>query len=131
MYEPHYEKESGGGGFLIGLLCGTALGAAIALMFAPKTGSEIRQQLYDSTGNLRRKAYETYGQASEQVGHMAAKATEQVNTVAAKAREAVERGKEAYESARQSASGQKSGNGPVTDFNRPPTATPEGVRGKA
>ena len=25
MYEPHYEEESGGGGFLIGLLCGTAL----------------------------------------------------------------------------------------------------------
>ena len=41
MYEPHYEEETGGGGFLIGLLCGTALGAAIGLMFAPKAGSEI------------------------------------------------------------------------------------------
>ena len=47
MYEPHYEEESGGGGFLIGLLCGTALGAAIGLMFAPKAGSEFRQRLYD------------------------------------------------------------------------------------
>jgi hypothetical protein len=74
-----------------------------------------------TTGNLRKKAYETYGQASEQVSTMAAKATEQVNTVAAKAREAVERGKEAYESARQSASGQSGGNGPITDFNRPTT----------
>ncbi len=51
MYEPHYEEESGGGGFLIGLLCGTALGAAIGLMFAPKAGSEFRQRLYDSTGD--------------------------------------------------------------------------------
>ena len=81
MYEPHYEEESGGGGFLIGLLCGTALGAAIGLMFAPKAGSEFRQRLYDSTGDIRRKAYETYDQASEQV-----------NTVATKARQAVERG---------------------------------------
>lgn len=116
MYEPHYEEESGGGGFLIGLLCGTALGAAIGLMFAPKAGSEIRQQLYDSTGDLRRKAAETYGQASEQVSNMAAKATEQVNTVASKARLAVERGKEAFENARQSASGETGGNGGTDTF---------------
>jgi len=27
MYEPHYEEQSGGGGFVLGLLCGAALGA--------------------------------------------------------------------------------------------------------
>jgi gas vesicle protein len=118
MYEPHYEEESRGGGFLIGLLCGTALGAAIALMFAPKAGSEIRQTLYDSTGDLRRKAYETYGQASEQV-----------NNMVTKGREAMDRGREAFDSARQAAAGQTTGgNGTtsesgtqsrssVTDFN--------------
>jgi gas vesicle protein len=114
MYEPHYEEEAGGGGFLIGLLCGTALGAAIGLMFAPRTGSEIRQQLYDSTEDLRRKASETYGQAAEQV-----------NNVASKARQAARRGKEAFEDARQSAAGQTGNGGTdtfgqrqgVTDFN--------------
>ena len=106
MYEPHYEEESGGGGFLIGLLCGTAIGAAIGLMFAPKAGSELRQRLYDQTGDIRRKAYETYDQASEQV-----------NTVATKARQAVERGKEAFDTARQSAAGQTTGgNGSTSDF---------------
>jgi gas vesicle protein len=104
MYEPHYEEEPGGGGFLIGLLCGTALGAAIGLMFAPKAGSEFRQRLYDSTGDIRRKAYETYGQASEQV-----------NTMVNKGRQAVERGREAFDSARQQASGQ-GGNGTAADF---------------
>jgi gas vesicle protein len=104
MYEPHYEEEPGGGGFLIGLLCGTALGAAIGLMFAPRAGSEMRQRIYDSTGDIRRKAYETYGQASEQV-----------NNMVTKGRQAVDRGREAFESARQQASGQ-GGNGSATDF---------------
>ena len=106
MYEPHYEEETGGGGFLIGLLCGTALGAAIGLMFAPKAGSEMRQRLYESTGDIRRKAAETYDQASEQV-----------NTMVTKGREAMDRGREAFESARQSAASQTSGgNGTTSDF---------------
>jgi len=102
MYEPNYEGEAGGGGFLIGLLCGTALGAAIGLMFAPKTGSEIRQTLYDSTDDIRRKAYDAYDQASEQV-----------NNIVSKGRHAVDRGREAFDSARQSA---QAGNGSSTDF---------------
>jgi gas vesicle protein len=106
MYEPHYEEEAGGGGFLIGLLCGTALGAAIGLMFAPKVGSEFRQRLYESTGDIRRKAYETYDQASEQV-----------NNMVSKGREAVDRGREAFDSARQSAASQATGgNGTASDF---------------
>lgn len=104
MYEPHYEEESSGGGFIIGLLCGTALGAAIALMFAPKTGSEIRQTLYESTGDIRKKATDAYGQA-----------TEQVNTIVSKSRQAVDRGREAFDNARQSAAGQGGGNG-TTEF---------------
>src|SRR5688572_15998799 len=106
MYEPHYENEEpGGGGFLIGLLCGTALGAAIGLMFAPKAGSEFRQRLYESTGDIRRKAHETYDQASDQV-----------NNMVAKGRQAVDRGREAFESARQSSTGQGGGNGTTSDF---------------
>lgn len=113
MYEPHYEEEAGGGGFLLGLLCGTALGAAIGLMFAPKAGAEIRQTLYESTGDIRRKAYDAYGQA-----------TEQVNNVVSKGRQAVDRGRDAFEAARQSAS-QGSANGGATDFGGP--SRPAGV----
>jgi gas vesicle protein len=105
MYEPHYEDESGGGGFLLGLLAGAALGAAIGLMFAPRAGSEIRQTLYDSTTDLRRKAHDAYGQA-----------TDQVNNIVTKGRQAVDRGREAFDSARQAAAGQTGGNGGSTDF---------------
>ena len=107
MYEPHYEEESSGGGFVIGLLCGAALGAAVALMFAPKAGSELRQTLYESTGDIRKKAYDAYGQA-----------TEQVNNYVAKGKQAVERGREAFDNARQSASGTGGNGQTATEFGR-------------
>jgi hypothetical protein len=109
MYEPHYEEKSGGGGFVFGLLCGAALGAAVGLMFAPKAGSELRQTLYDSTGDIRKKAYDAYGEA-----------TQTVNDYVAKGREAVDRGRQAFDSARESATegnfgqGRTGGNG--SDF---------------
>jgi gas vesicle protein len=109
MYEPHYEGESGGGGFVLGLLCGAALGAAIAFMFAPKAGAELRQTLYDSTGDIRKKAYDAYGQA-----------TQTVNDYVAKGREAVDRGRQAFDSARESATegnfGQGRPGGSGSDF---------------
>jgi gas vesicle protein len=118
MYEPHYEEESRGGGFVFGLLCGAALGAAVGLMFAPKAGSDLRQTLYDSTGELRKKANDAYGQA-----------TQTVNDYVAKGREAVERGRQAYDSARESATegnfGQgRSGAGNGADFANRSTNTP-------
>ncbi len=61
-------------------------------MFAPKAGSELRQTLYDRTGDVRRKASDAYGQASDAV-----------NSAVSKGREAVDRGRQAYESARESA----------------------------
>ena len=93
MDKPHDEES--GGGFLIGLLCGTALGVALGLMFAPKRGSELRQTLYDSTEDIRRKAHDAYGQAAEQVG-----------SIVSQGKQAMDRGREAFDSARQSAAGQ-------------------------
>ena len=35
-----YDYESGGSGFMMGLLTGTVLGAGLGMLFAPKSGSE-------------------------------------------------------------------------------------------
>ena len=40
-----FEREDGGGSFLMGLLAGTVLGAGLGMLFAPKPGSELRHQL--------------------------------------------------------------------------------------
>ena len=80
------EREEGGGSFLMGLLAGTVLGAGLGMLFAPKTGSELRSQLTESAGQLRSRANEFGQQATEKVSQM------------------VDRGREAYDRARTSVS---------------------------
>ena len=81
-----FEREEGGGSFLMGLLAGTVLGAGLGMLFAPKAGSELRSQLgsqiSDSTGRLREVADQGYQQASDKVSQI------------------VDRGREAYDRAR-------------------------------
>ena len=83
-----FEREEGGGSFLMGLLAGTVLGAGLGMLFAPKAGSELRSQLgtqlSDQTGRLRDVADQGYQQATEKVSQM------------------VDRGREAYDRARSS-----------------------------
>jgi gas vesicle protein len=85
-----FEREEGGGSFLMGLLAGTVLGAGLGMLFAPKAGSELRSQLgtqlADQTGKLREVADPYYQQASEKVSQM------------------VDKGKDAYDRARSSVS---------------------------
>jgi gas vesicle protein len=85
-----YEREDGGGSFLMGLLAGTVLGAGLGMLFAPKPGNELRNQLGEQAGRLRSTANDTYAQASEKVSQI------------------VERGREAYDRARGTTPGTSS-----------------------
>ncbi len=91
-----YENEGGGGGsFVMGLLTGTVLGAGLGMLFAPKAGSELRNQLSEQAGSLRGSASEGYRRATDTAGEWADKA-----------RDAVSRGAdEAQRYARDAASG--------------------------
>lgn len=79
-----FEREDGGGSFLMGLLAGTVLGAGLGMLFAPRPGSELRNQLTEQAGRLRSTAGDAYSQASDKVGQI------------------VDRGREAYDRARTS-----------------------------
>ena len=85
-----FEREEGGGSFLMGLLAGTVLGAGLGMLFAPKAGSELRSQIgsqiADQTGKIRQAADPYYQQATEKVSQI------------------VDRGREAYDRARSSVS---------------------------
>jgi gas vesicle protein len=90
--------NGGTGTFLIGMLCGAAVGAAIGLMVAPKAGNEMRRQLWESTEGLRQKAASAYQDASVAV-----------NDVISRGRQAVDAGRETFQRNRP-------GNGPARDM---------------
>src|SRR3954464_15927206 len=62
-----FEREDGGGSFLMGLLAGTVLGAGPGMLFAPKPGSELRSQLGEQAGKMGSPANDTYQQATDTV----------------------------------------------------------------
>jgi gas vesicle protein len=87
-----FEREDGGGSFLMGLLAGTVLGAGLGMLFAPRAGSELRNQLTEQAGRLRSTAGDAYSQASGKVNQM------------------VDRGRDAYDRARSGSGGTMGGN---------------------
>lgn len=54
------KQRKSGSGFLFGLVLGMAVGAALALLFAPQPGGETRSQLSESSVQLRRMGREGY-----------------------------------------------------------------------
>jgi len=94
-------REGGGGSFVLGLLTGTVLGAGLGMLFAPKAGSELRNQLSEQATNVKNQASEGYRRASESAGEWAEKGRDVYN----KASDAVVKGaKEAQKYVRETAS---------------------------
>ena len=75
-----YDNEgSGGGGFMMGLLTGTVLGAGLGMLLAPKAGAELRGAIGEQARNVgqrrrsSKKASEVASgskKASETAGHV-------------------------------------------------------------
>ena len=82
------EGSGGGGGFMMGLLTGTVLGAGLGMLLAPKAGAELRGAIGDQAKTWGNAANEQYKKASETAGTWAEQGRDLVN----KAREAVTRG---------------------------------------
>jgi gas vesicle protein len=84
-----YDNEgSGGGGFMMGLLTGTVLGAGLGMLLAPKAGSELRGAIGEQARNWSNTASEQVKRASETASTWAERGREMVD----KARDAVARG---------------------------------------
>src|SRR5437016_8715708 len=70
-YDRFENEGNGGSRFVMGLLTGTVLGAGLGMLFAPKSGSEMRNQISEQAGNLANTASEGYRKASESASQWA------------------------------------------------------------
>ena len=91
-----YENE-GGGGFMMGLLTGTVLGAGLGMLLAPKAGSELRGQIAEQARNIG-------NQAAEQARHLGNQASDQYRRASETAGGWAERGRDAVNQARDAVS---------------------------
>jgi gas vesicle protein len=85
-----YDNEGSGGGFIMGLLAGTVLGAGLGMLLAPKAGTELRGQVAEQARTFGTKASEQYRRAGETATAWAERGREAVN----QAREAAQHGAE-------------------------------------
>jgi len=100
-YDRFENENNGGGSFVMGLLTGTVLGAGLGMLFAPKAGSELRNQLSEQAGTLANQATEGVRKVTDSAGEWADRGRDMYG----KAREAVVRGAdEAQRYARDTAS---------------------------
>src|SRR5258708_34716689 len=64
-YDRFESESNGGGAFVMGLLTGTVLGAGLGMLFAPKAGSELRNQLSEQAGSLATQAQDGIRKVTE------------------------------------------------------------------
>lgn len=64
-----YERDRDSGvGFATGVVTGAMVGAGLALLFAPKPGSMLREDIRESAGSLRDAIARQYREAAERAG---------------------------------------------------------------
>ena len=97
-----YREEGTGASFALGLFAGAVIGAGVALLFAPKTGTETRELLgqqyrgladrvSDATETLRQQARERGQQISSQLSDRMSSITDRVTSAADRATATVDR----------------------------------------
>ena len=100
-----YNAEAHTGGFMMGLLTGTVLGAGLGMLLAPKSGSDLRDQIGEQAKNFGNQAAEQYRRASETATTWAERGRDMVNH----AKDAVQRGVDEAQSYSGTSSGSYSG----------------------
>lgn len=90
-------SNSNAAGFLLGALTGALIGAGVALLFAPKTGKKMREDLMKTYEGASEKissfASDAFDRAGEVVGRASDRASDLVDQAAGTAHDAVDQGR--------------------------------------
>ena len=87
------------GGGILWFLAWLGIGAALGILYAPKTGEESRQQIRDAAEQGRDVVKQRARQAREQAGTWADKGRDYLNSQKDQIRSAYEAGRQAYQEA--------------------------------
>ena len=91
-------SDNNGGGILW-FLAGLGVGAAVGLLYAPKSGDETRQRIRGATEQGRDVVKDGAQKVRDQAGAWADKGTEFVSSQKDQIRSAVDAGRQAYQEA--------------------------------
>src|SRR5581483_8232005 len=105
-FDRYDNESSGGGGFMMGLLTGTVLGAGLGMLLAPQSGSELRGAIGEQARNLGEQAKGWGSAAQEQYK----KASETASDWADRGRDLVDKARDAVTRTAEEARGYASGN---------------------
>jgi gas vesicle protein len=91
-----YREEGTGASFALGLFAGAVIGAGVALLLAPKTGTETRELLgeqYRGLANKVNEATETLRQQARERGQqISSQLSDRVSSVTDRVSSAIDRG---------------------------------------
>lgn len=89
-----HQNESAGAGFGLGIVAGVVVGAGLALLFAPKAGTELRGELGQSVDTLRdavtRRYRDVATRAGVEIGNLQANVERATDAVESIAQQAIE-----------------------------------------
>jgi gas vesicle protein len=88
-------SSEGSGGFVAGFLFGAFVGAALALVFAPAPGDELREQIKEKSIELKDRAGTLGAEASKRADELVARGQSILQDQRLRFREAVEEGRQA------------------------------------
>ena len=94
-------SDSNGTDFLAGFMLGALAGTALALLFAPQSGEQTRQQLKDQSIELKGRAEEMSVKAREQAEEITARGRIVLEERVAQLEEAVAEGKKTADKTRK------------------------------
>ena len=121
----HQRRESDAGTRLTYFVIGATVGAVVALLFAPKSGRELREDLADATrkgvdraretgSQLSAKAGEYYDAASARAGELASSAREVAARRGERFSAAIDAGRQAYRDEKRRTDSSALTEGPAT-----------------
>lgn len=79
-----YGEESGMKDFVVGAVVGGIIGAAVALLYAPKSGADLRSDVAKNASQLKEKGVELSSVAKEKTVHLSSQLKDQSTQIVEK-----------------------------------------------